>query len=315
MRFLAVVGVVLVGAVAQAAPRPTPFLMERLTMHESYSGVTGPKYEKIVADLQALTAAYPKWVDYVPYGVTVQGRTLSAVRIWDHQPRAQVRKTVVISGATHGDEYLGFEEKMVGVFMQSSQRLPGWQRFINQGGVLIYIPILNPDGYASVRRTNANGLDLNRDFSLKQFPGKGLTQPETKQLAAMVHSSLQQVKSVLSVSMDYHCCIGALLYPYSYARPTPPVVPPANIAAMRAVGELMHTIFQTKYPYGQTPDILGYDAIGTTKDFYYENYNGASFTFEGEGGGKDKLEDHVRFWDGIFSKVSATPAEWWFEKH
>jgi len=313
MKFLAVGVGLLIGTVAIALPRSA--FLERMPLHESFSGIKGPAYEKIVADLQTLATTYPKWVDFINYGKTVQGRVLAGVRIWDHLPRQQTRKTVVITGATHGDEYLGFEEKMVGVFMQSSQRLPGWQKFINGGGVLIYVPIFNPDGYAAVRRTNANGLDLNRDFSLKQFPGKVITQPETKQIAAMVQESLQQTKSVLSVSVDYHCCIGALLYPYSYSRPTPPVVPPANLTAMRGIGAMMQTIFKTKYPFGTTPDILGYDAVGTTKDYYYENYNSASFTFEGEGSGKDKLDEHVKFWDSIFGSVSSTPAEWWFEKH
>lgn len=65
-------------------------------------------------------------------------------------------KTFLVVGVVHGDEWQG--EKIV----EQMMKLPHKNR-------VLYIPCLNPDGKALNTRTNANGVDLNRNFPAKNW--------------------------------------------------------------------------------------------------------------------------------------------------
>lgn len=66
------------------------------------------------------------------------------------------QKTLLVVGVVHGDEWQGEKiiEKMI--------KLPHKNR-------ILYIPCLNPDGKQLNTRTNANGVDLNRNFPAKNW--------------------------------------------------------------------------------------------------------------------------------------------------
>lgn len=295
-----------------ARPFPSRHLEGRRVLHDGNSGVQGPSYENIVAEMKALATAHPGKVELIQYGVTLQNRPLMALRIGAPASRGgAARKMVVITGATHGDEYLGFEDKLAAAFLNSNPSTPGFTRYMQTGNLLYIVPIFNPDGYTLNTRGNAKNVDLNRDFPLKQFPNQGFSQPETKFLAQFVDGELRKNNAVLAATLDYHCCFGALLYPYSYATPTPPPVVPADLQAFQKIGQMMQAVFGKDYVYGTTPDILSYSAVGTTKDYYYENYKSTSFTFEGEPDGLEKLALHVQWWDQLLGSLAVTPTERW----
>ncbi len=67
-------------------------------------------------------------------------------------------KTVLIIGVFHGDEPDG--EYLINRYL--SERSDTKNR-------LLFIPCLNPDGKAANTRTNANGVDLNRNFPAKNW--------------------------------------------------------------------------------------------------------------------------------------------------
>lgn len=311
----------LVAALFVNAPRPAQAYPLRARtessawqFHESNSGVRGPTSAQILSELQVLSQNRPEQVTYIPYGKSVRGQTLGLVKLQDKRvslPAGRLRKAVLISGATHGNEYLGFEEKLPRLFLEGLPQNPGLQRFLQSGGLIYIIPIVNPDGYDARVRENANRVDLNRDFPLQQFAGRGFTQPESKALGEVIASELRREQALLTVSVDYHCCYGALLHPYSYSRPAPPPLPTQDLQAFLGIGRILQTIFGAHYNVSSTAALLGYDAVGTTKDYYYETAKALAFTFEGEGFGDDKVEKHLKFWDDIFGHVSVTPPERW----
>lgn len=83
-------------------------------------------------------------------GTTVRGRAIRAFRLGD--PAA--KRTVVLIGVMHGSE------KAPG---QTLRTLRDSRRAV-AGVDLWVVPVLNPDGWAAGRRTNARGVDLNRNF-------------------------------------------------------------------------------------------------------------------------------------------------------
>jgi len=66
------------------------------------------------------------------------------------------KKTLLVVGVVHGDEWQG--EKIIEKMMD----LPHQNR-------ILYIPCLNPDGKDLQTRTNANGVDINRNFPAKNW--------------------------------------------------------------------------------------------------------------------------------------------------
>ena len=69
-------------------------------------------------------------------------------------------KTVLLIGVFHGDEPDG--EYLIRRYLQNCVEYSGKNR-------LLLIPCLNPDGKALKTRTNANGVDLNRNFPAKNW--------------------------------------------------------------------------------------------------------------------------------------------------
>ena len=59
-------------------------------------------------------------------------------------------------------------------------------------------------------------------------------------------------------------------------------------------------IFQGKYHYGSTFDVLGYTAWGTSKDYYYAKFESISYTFEGVYRNEAKnIQLHEKMWNQI----------------
>jgi protein MpaA len=106
-------------------------------------------------------------------GHSVQGRSIISIR----SGPADADMTVLVIGATHGDEAAG---------MRIARRLiaAGAPR----GAELLIVPTINPDGVAAGTRGNARGVDLNRNFPFEWRPLSGgeysgpraLSEPESR---------------------------------------------------------------------------------------------------------------------------------------
>ncbi|WP_179475844.1 DUF2817 domain-containing protein [Mycolicibacterium vinylchloridicum] len=122
-------------------------------------------------------------------GSTVQGRPIR-VRSFGHGPRR-----VLFIGGIHGDEAEG---------AYSTAQLP--EAFAAAGladvATLTILEDANPDGRAAGTRTNANGVDINRNFPAKNFDttnplygSSPLSQPESR----AVYDAIDRVRPDLVV--------------------------------------------------------------------------------------------------------------------
>ena len=105
----------------------------------------------------------------------------------------------------------------------------------------------------------------------------------------------------LKLTVDYHCCSGALLFPWSYSDAK---LSDADTKAHVAVAHMMQTDIDPDYRFGATGAVLGYRARGTSKDYYYATYHALAFTFEGDyGTERSKFHRHTTWWDHVLAQL------------
>jgi protein MpaA len=118
-------------------------------------------------------------------GRSVQGRPITLVRVGDP---AAPRKVMAV-GCIHGDEPAG--RGIVADLMRASPA-PDAQ--------LLLVRDMNPDGFAHHQRTNARGVDLNRN-SPEQWAGAGAqpwSEPEARALRDLI------LREQPALSLYYH---------------------------------------------------------------------------------------------------------------
>jgi hypothetical protein len=127
--------------------------------------------------------------EVVPYGRSVDGEELEAVRL--PSPTGASRR-VLCSANIHGPEWVGCEVALA--LLHAAAQEGTTAAALRREAELWVVPCLNPDGYrrtwerqgvgplASLR-TNANGVDLNRNYPLpggarrRALPGAGSNRP------------------------------------------------------------------------------------------------------------------------------------------
>jgi hypothetical protein len=142
----------------------------------------------------------------IAFGKSVEGRRLVARRIGS--PHA--KRTALVVGEVHGDEEVGR-----GVVRELRRHRKGLRH-----ATVWTVTSINPDGHAADRRTNAHGVDLNRNFSVgwsgAEPKGSGyyagphpFSEPEAKALRDLWR------KLRPDVTVLYHQPWGAVLAPCS----------------------------------------------------------------------------------------------------
>lgn len=268
---------------------------ENYSRIHSDSGIKGRSYKQIYEELRELESRYPDLAAVVTYGKSVRGEDLHLLRI-RKIGNFQRRPGVLIAGTIHGNEFLNIEDRLPRWLLEN-QIDPGVSKFLNSGGVVWIAPIMNPDGYAARQRANRNGKDLNRDFGLKSINKAGFTQPETASLISTIRTELQSQNASLNLTFDYHCCFGGVLYPWGYSKTNR--LPEKAKAEHLRVGAIIINQFPS-YKIGGTYELLGYAAVGNSKDFYHETFGATAFTFEGvRYREKDKFAQHTKMWSDL----------------
>lgn len=135
--------------------------------------------------LEAIAARHPDICRLEQIGTSVQGREIMAVVVSDNAGSEEIEPEFRVIAAIHGDEKTS---AMVALnylrnLADYSETSPMCQ-YVVQNSETWVIPVMNPDGYSSNSRYNANGIDLNRNLSYMWQPGGGggsnpFSEPET----------------------------------------------------------------------------------------------------------------------------------------
>lgn len=267
----------------------------------SDSGIRGPRYSKIVKRIVELQQQFPGYSEIINLGQSPEGRNIVGLLLFN-KPTGLINRMSIITGSTHGNEYLNIADRLPNLFLNNTPE--SIRQYIHNNGAIFILPVLNPDGYDNRRRRNSHNVDLNRDFPNELIELPGLSQPETNQYVQWVSTLLNRTQARLDIVVDYHCCDGSLLYPFGF---TDQRIDTVDLQRHIFIAELMQKQFPT-YAHGITGERLGYFPRGTTKDFWYLEYNALGFTFEGQVYAEsNKLNQHYLWWSDIFSYFNQAP--------
>lgn len=256
-------------AALDAAPSPGP-LFPRPPVFDNH---VYHHYPDLTTELQDLASQYPDTSKLTSIGQSVQGRELWQMEITDFGAPDQNKSTVYIDGGHHGNEQLGMElalqlvhEALYGQ-LSTPELLRQFHFFI--------VPMINPDGNTMDQRTNANGVDLNRNYGFEWTDesnhGSG---PESEPEA---HFNAENMRAVdeeygMDLYLSGHTGTNILIYSWAWSNDPAP-----DDALLHRIGAEANNL--TGVSYGQTSQEL-YIATGSSKDMAYGELGAPAFTYE-----------------------------------
>ena len=121
--------------------------------------------EEMVAELQDVAASYPAICKLVSVGKSVQGRELWFVKISDQVETEEDEPEFSYISTMHGNEPVGMELclNLIRHLVENYGTDPSIARLVDEMEIWI-MPLMNPDGYVTQSRYNAQWFDLNREF-------------------------------------------------------------------------------------------------------------------------------------------------------
>ena len=252
------------------------------------SGVQRASYDDQMLAMKSAVQKYPALLSLNNYGNSVKGQPLMALKLKDATvTNSTHRKSIVITEAIHGHEYLHITDRLVMAFAGKAKTDSVLRSFLSKGGIIYLVPIYNPDGYITGQRKNANGADLNRDFPAPDGSKAGMTQPASSEGAS------------IDLLMEYHCCLGGVIHPWAY---TDKSIEESQLSKLRQVGEITKKIFG--YPYGTVSELLNYSGVGGTIDFIQKTFASRAFSFEGKSVIEEQnLSKHLTLYDEIMTLI------------
>jgi len=139
-------------------------------LHQATKGSANPldayhTYEELMAEMQAIADAHPDICQLLTAGQSVQGRELWLIKISDNVALEEDEPEFKYISTMHGDEPVGTEMmlNLINYLTTNYGVIPRITGLVDETEMHI-MPLMNPDGFTLGRRSNVNGVDLNRNF-------------------------------------------------------------------------------------------------------------------------------------------------------
>jgi len=186
----------------------------QVTSQAPYVPVTFHSYDQMVSDLENLNKTYPNLVDISPVGKSTNGRSLLVARLTNEQI-AGAKPGFFIVANHHGDEYIGAEAAIFAIhYLLEKYGSNETVKNILDTTEVYVLPMVNPDGHEDFRHTNANNVNLNRNYGYmwgeeNEFSGKcPFSENETYAIRDFLYSHTN-----IKISIDIHDGQDTFIYP------------------------------------------------------------------------------------------------------
>jgi carboxypeptidase T len=263
-------------------------------------------YSEMIAEVNAIVAAYPSIASRTVLGTTYEGRQIVAVKISDNVGTDEAEPEILYDANHHAREHLTVEMAvyLLHLFTDNYASDSRIRNIVNSREIWI-VPSVNPDGaeydiatgsYRSWRKNRQPtsgsryvGTDLNRNYSYdwgccggsssnpssETYRGpSAFSAPETQVIRNFVAGRVVGGKQQITATMDFHTYSELVLWPYGYtnARTGPGMTADDN-DALATLGRQMaatnnYTAEQSSALYVTDGDLLDW-MWGTYKIFAY----------------------------------------------
>jgi predicted deacylase len=240
--------------------------------------------------------ASPIKLQKIDYGKSFHGVPLTAYKIFnDETLKTASKKAILLTEGVHGNEYNGLLNSFIDLSIKSPKVLTTFSKFLKNNGVIYLIPKLNPDAVLKKSRRSILGADLNRDFMHDRLQAQ-----ETFTFATWLDSELQSTNAKLYLSVDYHCCGGALLSPKLSSQKS------FYKTQYNKISALIKKHVSTKLVHSKSHDFWGKSVTGTLKDFLHNKYGSLSFTYEAKimGSTENTVSNHSKWWASVANHLN-----------
>ena len=170
------------------------------------------KHEGLRAALAAILARHPGLFTIAEEGSSAEGRKIPLVVLGSGPT------TVLLWSQMHGDEPTATSALLdVLEHLGRTRRSPGTERLLSRLTLAI-IPMLNPDGAERTRRTNAQGIDINRDALRLETPeGRFLESVRDRLKPTIGYNLHDHSPSLTAGKQGLQVAISVLSVPYDEA--------------------------------------------------------------------------------------------------
>ncbi|MDD5502443.1 MAG: M14 family zinc carboxypeptidase, partial [Candidatus Thermoplasmatota archaeon] len=260
-------------------------------------------YDAMAADLKALNEKYPNLTEVYSIGKSAGGHEIWMITITNENSNASKFESLW-DGGRHGDELQGIEAPLyLAHYLLENYDGNATVRKYLDSQVIHIMPVANPDGHIANARTNANSVNLNRNFDVDwgDYGGVYFDEDGNPQVGFNVQQTFLPVDGLeytgpypnsepenqafcnftfqhkLSFYMSYHTALHALLIPWECYRP--PFHKPAK---EQAVYDYIRdwTLKSTEYEAGEGAEAAGYSHGGASFDWVYMTFRIPSFELE-----------------------------------
>jgi hypothetical protein len=208
----------------------------------------------------------PCLAQYKVLGQSVQGRDLAYLVI-DATGQAQP-PAVFANGTHHGDESASTEAALsIPDCLLRKGATDASVRDLLRRYAFYVLPVVNPDGLAANSRLNADGIDINRDYS---YPGRS-DAGSFKTVEARLVKSLQE-KVGFRAAIAYHSGAQEVLWPWCYTGDATLDDSFFRAAGQKTVQAMNFAIYQQSFD--------DYPTTGEYIDFAYWRNQTLAATFE-----------------------------------
>jgi murein tripeptide amidase MpaA len=224
-----------------------------------------PSYDQVLGWIEKFSTENRTLVTKEFMGFSTQSRPIWLLRL--STDRSAAKPLVFFNAAHHGDEVVSTEVVMsFAEYLVQNVSQESIQRILKNFDLLIQ-PVVNPDGYNSRTRNNADGIDLNRDYPLPgQVDRRFFQAKETR----LLNKVFQERDIFASVSI--HSGTEAVLWPLCYTREKPSENEIFSWLAKRSAKAMdISRSLQSFYDY---------PSYGEQIDHAYLNYGTLALTFE-----------------------------------
>ncbi len=202
---------------------------------------------------------------FLSMGESKEGRQLGYLKITKSKlPNTPV---IYINGATHGNEKITSEGVLALQNYLITNQSDGNVSAILENYVLVLQPIVNPDSFKSGLRQNAQGIDINRDFSFpRRSTEKSFKSEEARKIKEFVDAH------TIRAAITYHSGMLGVLWPWCHTKVPPEDAPLFEKLTRKTAHSMGMTTYKQSYQ--------DYPTGGELIDYLYMSQKALAVTLE-----------------------------------